>query len=75
MSIKNEGELAKDIQTMRDCTGHQSEACGKAINEVMDFMKQGGPLQDQLTKTNMIKLNGNTIDFNPAVYPNEKSEK
>jgi hypothetical protein len=53
--IRNEGELAPNVQTLRECTdkgpwlAEASNPCEKAFTEIMDFMKKGGSLQEQLS--------------------------
>ena len=74
--ITNEGELAKNVQTVRDdCDFNMTlDPCRTALNEIMDFMKQDGPLQDQLRSNDKMKMDGNSLIMNPNIYPSEKSE-
>ncbi len=75
--IKNEGELAKNVQTVRDhCSPNlESKECSNAFKEVSDFMQQKGNLQDNLSSRNLLKMDGNSLIIDPNIYPSEKSEK
>ena len=78
--IRNEGELAQNIQTLRDCSDKGSwsaegnNPCEKAYQEVMNFMKQEGPLQEQLKSRDLLKIEGNSLTFSNTIYPSEKSK-
>lgn len=79
--IRNEGELATNIQTLKECTdkgawpAEASNPCEQAFKEVMDFMKKGGSLQDQLSSRDLLKVEGNSLSFSSTLYPAEKSKK
>lgn len=69
--IENESDLAKGIQTLRDNCGDfkKDDACLKAFDEVMEFMKKDGPLQQQLRDRDLIHVDKNVIDFSTSLYP------
>lgn len=68
----NEKELGDNINTLRNCDKNFDESCKKSFDEVMDFMKQNGPLAQQLRERDLIKTEGNSLQFNPNIYPSEK---
>lgn len=76
--IKNENELASNVQTLKDCTdkgpwlAEKDNPCEKAFQEIMDFMKQDGPIQDALKSRDLLKVEGNSLVFSPNLYPKEK---
>lgn len=78
--IRNEGELATNVQTLRECTdkgpwlAEASNPCEKAFTEIMDFMKKGGSLQEQLSSRDLLKVEGNSLSFSSTLYPSEKSK-
>ena len=70
--IENEADLAKNIQTLRDTCGEfkqSDEACFKAMDEVMEFMKKEGPLQTQIRERDLITVDKNSISFPTTLYP------
>jgi len=75
--IRNEGELASNVQTLRDkCDGKfESGTCQHAFTEVMDFMKAGGKLQEQLATKGLLQLDGNSLNFSETLYPTADKSK
>ncbi len=72
-----EGELANNVQTLRDTCQWKPEGpeCSKAFSEIMKTMQEDGPLQTQLRDRNLISSDGKSLIINPNIYPSDKSEK
>lgn len=68
----NEKELGDNINTLRNCDSNFNESCKRSFDEVMDFMRQNGPLAQQLRERDLVKTDGNSLQFNPNIYPSEK---
>lgn len=70
----SENRLADNIQTLRDkCDDLSLDPCKNAFNDVMDFMRQDGPLQQQLIDRDMIKIDGTSLVFSNGIYPSGKA--
>ena len=72
---EDESRLSDNINTLKDCVGSMDEGCRQAFNEVMDFMKQNGPIASQLSEQGLVKIDGTSLRFSPHIYPREKSKK
>lgn len=76
--INNESELASNMNTLHECgekgpwSASSDNACEAAFQEVMDFMKKDGPLQDSLKSRDLLKIEGNSLTFSPNLYRSEK---
>lgn len=78
--INNENELATNVQTLKECTdkgawlADKENPCEKAFQEIMDFMKKDGSIQDALKSRELLKVEGNSLIFSPSLYPKEKKD-